>query len=62
MIKNSYYRAIMKASCDGILPEMGDYWRNYVKEGFRNYTELHVPSDFIDFIIMCGEMRRNKHD
>lgn len=62
MIKNSYYKAIMKASCDDILPELGDYWRNHSVMGKQDYTETHVQSDLIDFMTMRGEMRRKKHD
>lgn len=58
MITNSYYRAIMKASLDGILPEMGDYWRNHSEAGKMDYTEAYVQSDLIDFLTIRIEMRR----
>lgn len=58
MITNSYYRAIMEASLDGILPEMGDYWRNHSEAGKQDYTETHIQSDLVDFLIMRSEIRR----
>lgn len=57
MINNSYYRAIMKASCDGILPEMGDYWRNHSIEGSKDYTERYRKSDLIDFLTILIKIR-----
>lgn len=61
MIKNSYYKAIMEASLDGILPEMGDYWRNHSKTGKKDYTEAYRKSDLIDFLTIRIEMRRKQN-
>lgn len=61
MITNSYYRAIMQASLDGILPVMGDYWRNHSEMGKKDYTEAYRKSDLIDFLIMRIKMRRKKN-
>lgn len=62
MIKNTYYKAIMKASCDGILPEMGDYWRNHSIEGSKDYTERYRKSDLIDFLTILIKVRIKNHD
>ena len=61
MIKNTYFKAIRKASCDGILPEMGDYWRNHFDGGSRDYSETHVKHDLIDFLTMRSVIRSGKN-
>jgi len=52
----------MKASCDGILPEMGDYWRNHSIDGSKDYTERYRKSDLIDFLAILIKVRGHRHD
>lgn len=42
-VSNSYYQAIIEATCDGLFPKYSDFWRCY------HVTALMLDSDYCSF-------------